>query len=167
MTTFKVLPSVNRFASCHYGIQTSSNTGKAGYKSKQNTVNNSQIHNSLKATSLQTKLKQSNCIHFFCEACDGVKPLHRSKKEANKCANEHFVSCWFSFTLDDVTVNRFVSEIHFQNPFKAGNQLNADTLSQSASSDHTFLITKSALVIKKKITSFSAKQGPVILPRTW
>ena len=36
------------------------------------------------------------------------------------------------------------------NPFQAGNQLNADVLSQSASSNHARLITKSAVVIKKK-----------------
>ena len=34
--------------------------------------------------------------------------------------------------------------------FEAGNQLNAGALSQSASSNHALLITKSALVIKKK-----------------
>ena len=38
----------------------------------------------------------------------------------------------------------------FQNPFETGNQLNAGVLGQSASSNHALLITKSALVIKKK-----------------
>ena len=37
-------------------------------------------------------------------------------------------------------------KIPFQNLFDVGNQLNAGMLSQSASSDHALLITKSALV---------------------
>ena len=41
-------------------------------------------------------------------------------------------------------------EIPFQNPFEAGNQLNAGVLSQSASSNHALSIAESALVIKKK-----------------
>ena len=49
-----------------------------------------------------------------------------------------------------------------QNPFEAGNQLNAAVLSQSTSSNHALLITKSALVIKKKISSVSANQHSVI-----
>ena len=40
--------------------------------------------------------------------------------------------------------------MRFQNPFEEENQLNAGVLSQSASSNHAHLITKSALVIKKK-----------------
>ena len=48
------------------------------------------------------------------------------------------------------TQKRCVSEISFQSPFEAGNQLNVGVLSQSASSNHALLITKSALVIKKK-----------------
>ena len=50
----------------------------------------------------------------------------------------------------DQTQKRCVSEIPFQNPFEARNQLNAGVLSQSASSNHALLITKSAFVIKKK-----------------
>ena len=50
---------------------------------------------------------------------------------------------------------RRVSEISFQNPFEAGNQLNAGVLSQSASSNHALLITKSALVI-----SICNRMGP-------
>ena len=65
----------------------------------------------------------------------------------------------------DQTQKRCVSEIPFQNPFEMGNQLNAGVLSQSTSSNHAFLITKSALVIKKKMPSFSANQRSVILPR--
>ena len=38
----------------------------------------------------------------------------------------------------------------FWNPSEAGNQLNAGVLSQSASRNHALLITKSALMIKKK-----------------
>ena len=49
----------------------------------------------------------------------------------------------------DQTQKRCVSEIPFQNPFESENQLNAGVLSQSASSNHALLITKSALVIKK------------------
>ena len=45
---------------------------------------------------------------------------------------------------------RFRGEIPFQNPFEAGNQFHAGALSQSASSNHALLITKSALLIKKK-----------------
>ena len=63
-----------------------------------------------------------------------------------------FVACWFSFKLRwnnraclDQTQKRRVSEIPFQNPFEEGNQLNAGVLSQSASSNHALLITKSAL----------------------
>ena len=43
----------------------------------------------------------------------------------------------------------------FKNPFEAGNQFNADVLSQSASSNHALLITKSALVI-----SICNRMGP-------
>jgi len=50
----------------------------------------------------------------------------------------------------DQAQKRCVSEIPFQDPFEAGNQLNAGVLSQSPSSNHSVLITKSALVIKKK-----------------
>ena len=64
----------------------------------------------------------------------------------------------------DQTRKRCVSEVPFQNPFEAGNQLNAGVLSQSASSNHALLITKSDLVIKKKMPSFSANQRSVILP---
>ena len=53
-----------------------------------------------------------------------------------------------------------VSEIHFQNPFEGGNQFNAGVLSQSASSNHVLLITKSALLIKKK---FPVSQ-PISIP---
>ena len=53
-------------------------------------------------------------------------------------------------TCLDQTQKRCVSEIPFQNPFEARNQLNAGVLSQSASSNHALLNTKSALVIKKK-----------------
>ena len=59
---------------------------------------------------------------------------------------------------------RSVSEIPFQNPFEAGNQFNVGVLSQSASSNHALLITKSALLIKKKMPSVSANQHSVILP---
>ena len=52
-------------------------------------------------------------------------------------------------TRSEQTQKRCVSE-KFKNPFEAGNQLNAGVLSQSASSNHALLITKSALVIKKK-----------------
>ena len=45
---------------------------------------------------------------------------------------------------------RCVFEIPFQNPFEAGNHLNAGVLSESASSNHALLITKSAFMIKKK-----------------
>ena len=44
-----------------------------------------------------------------------------------------------------------------------GNQFNAGVLSQSASSNHALLITKSALLIKKKMPSVSANQHWVIL----
>ena len=50
----------------------------------------------------------------------------------------------------DQTQKRCVSEIPFQNPFEAENQLDEGVLSQSASSNDALLITKSALVIKKK-----------------
>ena len=52
----------------------------------------------------------------------------------------------------------------FQNPFEAENQLNTGALSQSASSNHALLITKSALVIEEKMP-VSANQHLVILPR--
>ena len=66
----------------------------------------------------------------------------------------------------DQTQKRCVSEIPFPNPIEAATQLNAGALSQSASSNHASLITKSALVIKKKMPSFlSANQRSVILPR--
>ena len=65
-----------------------------------------------------------------------------------------FVACWFSFTLrwiDCVKIKlRSVSKIPFQTPFEAGKQFNAGVLSQSASSSHALLITKSALLIKEK-----------------
>ena len=68
-----------------------------------------------------------------------------------------FAPCRFSFTSRyenrvqiKLTQERYVSEIPFQNPLEAGNQLNAGVLNQSASSNHALLITKSALVIKKK-----------------
>ena len=32
--------------------------------------------------------QQYNFIHLFCEACSGVKLLHRSMKDVNKCPNE-------------------------------------------------------------------------------
>ena len=57
--------------------------------------------------------------------------------------------------------------MRFQNPFETGNRLNAGVLSQSASSNHALLITKSALVIKKKMPFVSANQHSVILPRMW
>ena len=50
----------------------------------------------------------------------------------------------------DQTQKRCVSKIPFQTPFEAGNQFNAGVLSQSASSNHALLITKSALLIKEK-----------------
>ena len=65
------------------------------------------------------------------------------------------------------TPKRCVSEIHYQNLFEAGNQLNAGVFSQSASSNHALLFPKSALVIKKKMPSVSANQRSVILPRMW
>ena len=55
----------------------------------------------------------------------------------------------------DQTQKQCVSEIPFQNPFEAGDQLNAGTLSQSASSNHAFLIIRSALVIKKNAICLS------------
>ena len=55
----------------------------------------------------------------------------------------------------------------FQTPFEAGNQFNAGVLSQSASSNHALLITKSALLIKKKMPSVLANQHSVILPCMW
>ena len=65
----------------------------------------------------------------------------------------------------DQTQKLCFSQIPFQNPFKAGNQLNAGVLSQSASSNHALLMSKSGLVIKKKMRSISANRPPVILPR--
>ena len=50
----------------------------------------------------------------------------------------------------DRTQKQCVSEIPFKNLFEAGNQLNAGMLSQSASSDHALLITKSALMVLEK-----------------
>ena len=50
----------------------------------------------------------------------------------------------------DYTQKRCISEIPFQNPFKAGNWLKVGGRSQSASSNHALLITKSAFLIKKK-----------------
>ena len=64
----------------------------------------------------------------------------------------------------DQTQKRCVSEIPFQTPFEAGNQLNVSALSQSAPSSRALLITKSALMIKKKMLSVSANQHSVILP---
>ena len=66
----------------------------------------------------------------------------------------------------DPTQKGWVSEIPVQNPFEVGNQLNAGVLSQPASSNHALLITKSALVNKKKCP-VSANQHSVILPRMW
>ena len=48
------------------------------------------------------------------------------------------------------TQKRRVSEIPSQNPFEAGNQLNAGVLSQLALSNHALLRTKSILLIKKE-----------------
>ena len=50
---------------------------------------------------------------------------------------------------------RLVSEIPFQNPLEGGNQFNAGVLSQSASSNHTLLITKSALLLRKNALCLS------------
>ena len=60
-----------------------------------------------------------------------------------------FIACWFSFTLRwNYRVKIKLRSDGF--PFEAGNQFNAGVLSQSASSNHALLITKSALLIKKK-----------------
>jgi len=48
--------------------------------------------------------------------------------------------------------------------FEAGNQLNADMLSQSASSNHALWITKCPRD-QEKLPSVSANQHSVILPR--
>jgi len=62
------------------------------------------------------------------------------------------------------TQKRCVSEIPFQNLFEAGKQFNAGVLSQSASSNHALLITKSTVVIEKKMPFVSVNQHSVILP---
>ena len=106
-TTFKVLPwrkLVHRLSLYYLSAASSSTasscTGKAYCNNKQNTAT---WFNSLKAIFVQTKLKQSNFIYLFCEACNGVKVLHRSMKDVNKYpANElynNFLNPKLSFPL--------------------------------------------------------------------
>ena len=48
---------------------------KACYNSKQNTASSRSIHS--KQFLYKKNFKQSNFIHLFCEACNGVKLVHR------------------------------------------------------------------------------------------
>ena len=92
----------------------------------------------------ESKKEAKSLIATYNEAMDNLSVQ-------TKIGNVSPLTFQLKSSWDEATEDE--KEVCLKKVFKAGNQLNAGVLSQSASSNHALMITKSALMIKGELWS--------------